>query len=85
VGFFAHAAKFGNAAADGKVLAPAKTLGDMSRVVFNDYVCATLAIVFVAVVLSTLAYAVITIRNARRTPTSTAREVGAAVLAGGTR
>ena len=85
VGFLAHAAKFGNAAAAGKVLAPAKTLGDMNRVVFNDYLDATLAIVFVAVVLSTLAYSFISIRNARRTPTSTAREVGAAVLAGGTR
>ena len=37
IGFLAHAAKFGDALAAGKVLAPAKTLGDMSRVVFNDY------------------------------------------------
>jgi len=29
------------------VLAPAKTLGDMGRVVFNDYLDATLAVVFV--------------------------------------
>ena len=83
IGFLAHAAKFGDALAAGKVLAPAKTLGDMSRVVFNDYVDATLAMVFVAVVVSTLFYAVTTIRKALGTPTSTAHEVGPVALAGG--
>ena len=36
-----HAAKFSDAAAAGKLLAPAKSLGEMYRVVFNDYVDAT--------------------------------------------
>ena len=43
VGFLAHARRFGDAMADGKILAPAKTLAEMGRVVFNDYVDATLA------------------------------------------
>ena len=43
VGFLSHAAQFSDAAAAGKVLAPAKTLLEMSRIVFNDYVDADLA------------------------------------------
>jgi carbon starvation protein len=85
VGFLAHAAKFGNALAAGKVLAPAKTLGDMSRVVFNDYLDATLSIVFVAVVVSTLIYSVMAVRRALGTPTSTVHEVGPVALAGSAR
>jgi carbon starvation protein len=85
VGFLAQAGKFGKAWADGKVLAPAKTLGDMSRVVFNNYLDATLAILFAAVVLATVLYAVISIRKALGSPTSTAHEIAAAALAGSAR
>jgi len=85
IGFLAQANKFANALADGKVLAPAKTLGDMGRVVFNNYLDGTLAIVFVAVVVLTVAYGVISIRKALGTPTSTAREVGAVAVAGSAR
>ena len=56
VGFVAHARLFGDAAASGKVLAPAKTLDEMGRIVFNDYVDATLAAIFVAIVLVMLVY-----------------------------
>jgi len=84
IGFFAQADKFGNALAAGKVLAPAKTLDDMGRVVFNNYLDGTLAVVFVAVVVLTVAYGVIIIRKALDTPTSTAHEVGVA-LAGSAR
>jgi carbon starvation protein len=83
IGYFAQAAKFGKALADGNVLAPAKTLDDMGRVVFNNYLDGTLAIVFVAVVLLTVAYGVIGVRKALGTPTSTAHEVGPVALAGG--
>jgi carbon starvation protein len=85
IGFFATAGKFGKALADGNVLAPAKTLGDMGRVVFNNYLDGTLAAVFVAVVLLTVAYGVISIRKALGTPTSTAHEIGPVALAGSTR
>jgi carbon starvation protein len=85
IGFFAQAGKFGKALADGNVLAPAKTLGDMSRVVFNNSLDGTLAAVFVAVVVLTVAYGVIAIRKALGTPTSTAHEVGVIAAAGGAR
>src|ERR1700751_344317 len=38
VGFVSHALRYGDAIAAGRLLAPAKTLGEMSRIVFNDYV-----------------------------------------------
>jgi carbon starvation protein len=85
IGFLAQAGKFGKALADGNVLAPAKTLGDMSRVVFNNYLDGTLAIVFVAVVVVTVVYGVIGIRKALGTPTSTAHEVGPIGLVGSAR
>ena len=85
IGFFAQADKFSTALAAGKILAPAKTVGDMGRVVFNNYLDGTLALVFVAVVALTVAYGVISIRRALGTPTSTAREVGPVAVAGGAR
>jgi carbon starvation protein len=85
VGFLSHARRFGDAVAAGQVLAPAKSLEQMSRVIFNDYVDATLAALFVAVVVSIVIYGVINIRRALSSPTATADEVefvGAAVGAG---
>jgi carbon starvation protein len=78
VGFVSHALKFSHSIAAGQVLAPAKTLNEMSRVVFNDYVDATLAALFVAVVLATVVFGVNTIRKSLGTPRITAIEVGAA-------
>jgi carbon starvation protein len=75
IGFLAHARRFTDAIAAGKVLAPAKSLAEMSRVVVNDYVDATLAALFVAVVVSIVVYAIINIRKALGTPTATAVEI----------
>jgi len=86
VGFLSHAYKFADAVAAGKILAPATSLGQMRQVIFNDYVDATLAALFVLVVLSMVVYVVINARKALGTPKSTAAEVefmGAAV--GGSR
>jgi carbon starvation protein len=77
IGFLSHARQFGDAIAAGKLLAPAKTMGEMSRVVLNDYVDATLAALFVAVVLTMVAYGFISIRRAQAAPGVTAREIGA--------
>ena len=77
IGFLSHARQFGDAIADGKVLAPAKTMADMSRVVFNDYVDAMLAALFVLVVLTMVVYGFISIRRAQAAPGVTAREFGA--------
>ena len=59
VGFISHALKFGDAVAAGKVLAPAKTLHEMSAIVFNDYLDATLAGVFAAIVVTMVIYGII--------------------------
>jgi len=83
VGFLAHAAKFADAAAAQKVLAPAKSLADMSRIVFNDRLDATLAALAVAIVLAMVIYALFDIRKALSNPSGTAIEVGGAAGAGG--
>jgi carbon starvation protein len=84
IGFISHAIKFGNALAANQILAPAKSAAEMSRVIFNDYLDATLAAAAVAIVVLMVIYAVIDIRKARGTPKVTAIEVGgpAAVVAG---
>ncbi len=82
IGFLSHAAKFADAAAAGKILGPAKTLGEMRRIVFNDYVDATLAALFAAVVISMVVYGVIACVRAIRNPQSTALEIGAIAVAG---
>jgi hypothetical protein len=82
VGFIAHAFRMSGAIASGQVLAPAHSLGEMSRLVFNDYLDATLAALFAAVVVSMVVYGVLNIRKALGTPKATAIEVefaGAAV------
>ena len=65
VGFLAHAHKYAAALADGKVLAPAKSVVQMQQVVFNDYLDAGLAGFFMVVVLSVLVFGVRTVLAAR--------------------
>jgi len=82
VGFLAHASRMSTAIAAGQVLAPAHSLSEMSRLVFNDYVDATLAALFAAVVIAMVVYGILDIRKALGTPKATAMEVefaGAAV------
>jgi carbon starvation protein len=76
VGFLSHAAKFSRALAENQVLAPAKSLPEMSRVLFNDYLDAALAALAVAIVLTVVAYGIVRIRTARATPQNTAIEIG---------
>ena len=78
VGFVAHALKFSGAAADGKVLAPAKTVGEMSRIVFNDYVDATLAALFVAIVIVMVVFGVVASLKALSKAEASAAEIGGA-------
>jgi carbon starvation protein len=66
VGFLAHAARYKKALAEGTVLAPAKTAEEVSRIVFNDYVNATLTAAFVFVVLSVVVFGTRTILRARK-------------------
>ena len=76
VGFLSQAAKFSQALADNKVLAPAKSLAEMSRVIVNAYVNATLAALTVCVVLIVVIYGLVSIRRARAVPQVTTHEVG---------
>jgi carbon starvation protein CstA len=52
IGFLAHAAIYRAAIADGRILAPAKSMDQMSQIVVNDTVDAALAGLFIAVVAS---------------------------------
>ena len=58
IGFLAHAAKYKAAALEGNVLAPAKSAAQMQQIVFNDYVDASLAAIFMAVVISILFFGI---------------------------
>jgi carbon starvation protein len=78
IGFVSHAWQFSTAASAEKILAPAKTLDEMHRIIFNDYVDATLAALFVLVVVAVAMYGVRSIRKALGNPQVTAVEVGAA-------
>ena len=77
IGFLSHANRFGAALAEGKLLAPAKNLGQMRQIVFNDYVDASLAFAFVLVVVSVLVFGLLEIRRARANDRPTMREIGA--------
>jgi carbon starvation protein len=76
VGFLSHAARFGDALAAGTILAPAKSLAQMSQIVFNDYVDATLAAAFAALVVAMVVFGVIHCRRAMGDPKSTTHEIG---------
>ncbi len=52
IGFLAHAQKFGDALAKSEILAPAKTIEQMQRIVLNDRIDATLACLFMLVVVT---------------------------------
>ncbi|HEU4776606.1 MAG TPA: carbon starvation CstA family protein, partial [Telluria sp.] len=74
IGFLAHAKKFQAAIDQGTVLAPAKTMEQMHRIVFNDYVDATLAGFFIVVVLAVLGFGIRTILAARANGAPSAQE-----------
>jgi len=79
IGFLAHAAKYQDAAASGKLLAPAKGMDQMRQIVFNDYVDAALATLFMMVVVSILFYGIRACLRAWRSRVPTTREVGGEV------
>jgi carbon starvation protein CstA len=84
VGFISHAFKYADAIAAGQVLAPAKSVAEMTRIMVNDYIDATLAALFVLVVAATVIYALISIWKALASPQVTAMEIGlAGAVAGG--
>ena len=74
IGFVSHARKFQDAIDQGLVLAPAKTMAEMERIVLNDYLDAALAGFFMLVVLSVLYYGVRTVLAARGSGTPSTNE-----------
>ena len=74
IGFLAHARRFGDALARDELLAPAKSMLDMRRILFNDYIDATLAAVLIALVLTMGAFGLRAMRAALRSEVATTRE-----------
>ena len=74
IGFLANAGKFGDALARGEVLAPAKTLHDMERIVFNNQLDAALCVLFMSVVALMVLFGLRAALKARRNPAPTAQE-----------
>lgn len=74
IGFLAHAKKFSVALEQGTFLPPTHTAAQMQQVIFNDYVNATLTVLFMMVVISVLIYGLRAIRAARLTHQSTTQE-----------
>jgi len=74
IGFLAHADKFGTALNAGELLAPAKTTADMSRIVFNDYVNATMTGLLIALVVVMAGFALAAILKALADPNVSACE-----------
>jgi carbon starvation protein len=79
IGFLTHARLYSDALARGEVLAPAKGVGQMRQVIFNDYVNAGLCVLFVAVVVAITFYGLRAIVAARRADAPTTREVADAM------
>ncbi|MCQ4164653.1 carbon starvation CstA family protein [Tahibacter harae] len=74
IGFLSNAKRFADAAASGQILAPAKSIGDMQRVAFNNYLDAALCALFALVVLTTLYFGLRAALAARRNSQPTALE-----------
>jgi carbon starvation protein CstA len=74
IGFLANAAKFGDALARGEVLAPAKSIQDMERIVFNNQLDAALCVLFMSVVVLMLGFGIRAALAARRSAVPTAQE-----------
>jgi len=75
VGFLALANRFDAAMAEGKILAPAKSIEEMSRLVFNNRLDAGLTIVFMLVVVSITVYGILAAMKAINEDKPTVAEV----------
>jgi len=80
IGFLAHAAKYSAAATEGNVIAPAKSPAQMQQIIINDYVDATLAALFMAVLLSVLFFGIRACLQALRSAHPTSVETEAVKL-----
>ncbi|WP_371915206.1 hypothetical protein [Nitrosospira sp. Nsp11] len=74
IGFLAHADQYKEASACGMFLAPAKSIEQMRQVIFNDYVNASLAGLFILMLISLLAFGIRTVIRARGMNAPTVKE-----------
>ena len=74
IGFLANARRFADAAANGEVLAPAKSLAEMQRIVFNNQLDAMLCALFMSVMLLTLFFGIRAALAALRSNVPTTQE-----------
>ena len=84
IGFLAQARRFAEAAASGTLIAPAKTVAEMERVAFNNYLDAAVCGFFVLLVVAMCAYAIVISFRALRATQPTAQETPAVPRAEGT-
>lgn len=77
ISFIAHAKKYQAAIDQGQILAPAKSLEQMHRIVLNDYVNTGLTVLFLSVVVVVAIYGIKVANKARKIGWSTAKEVPA--------
>ena len=75
IGFLALAHKFSDAAAQGTVLAPAKSIAEMQRVAFNNYLDAVVCAFFVLLVVAMCIFAVKICLQALKQAKPTAQEI----------
>ena len=75
ISFLAHAKRFSTAAASGQILAPAKNMAEMQRVIFNDYLDAGICAFFMVVVLLMVFYGISSVRKALASSKDTTQEV----------
>ena len=74
IGFFAIANKYSTAAASGTIIAPAKSIADMERVAFNNYLCGSITVLFVALVVAMAYFTIKVSLRSIRNPNPTIRE-----------
>jgi carbon starvation protein len=74
IGFVSHAAKFSNSLASGQVIAPAKSIEDMQRIVFNDYLNAALTGLLITLVLAMAGFGIAAVIKALGDPNVSAQE-----------
>lgn len=80
IGFLAHADRYATAAAEGKLLAPAKNAGQMSQIVLNDRIDAVLACLFIALVVAIAVFGVMACLKALRADRWTALETDPKII-----
>jgi carbon starvation protein len=74
IGFLAHARKLRDALSTGQTLPPARDAGQMQQIIFNDYLDATLAAAFIAVLVAMAISSLLAARRARASAAPTAQE-----------